>query len=76
MDEEAIEVLATLEEERPDVRTSRQFRRNVGHGMKVWRQETRNFTYGTRLEHITLECPGYRLTDRGPVMYRKEDNDE
>ena len=76
MDREAIEMLATLQEERPDIRSSRQFRRNVGHGMKVWRSETRNFTYDVLVEHITLECPHYHLTDRGPALNRKEKDDE
>jgi hypothetical protein len=60
---------------RPLVLTSRRFRRNAGLGMKVWRSATCNFDYGTEIEHIEIGCPNYVLTDRGPVIERKKEDE-
>jgi hypothetical protein len=56
----------------PLILHSRRFRRNVGFGMKVWRSATRNFDYKTEIEHVELACPSYELTERGPVIAKKE----
>lgn len=61
---------------RPLVLTSRWFRRNANYGMKVWRSKSRNFDCGHEIEHIEIGCPSYVLTDRGPVIERKKENEE
>ena len=60
---------------RPMVLTTRWFRRNANLGMKVWRSESRNFDTDTEIEHIEIACPNYTLTDRGPVIERKKEED-
>ena len=55
-----------------DVKTSRRFKRTVPLGMKVWRSLTVNFDCVYTIEHIETECPGYVLTDDGPVHKRKK----
>lgn len=71
MDDENLYVVT-----RPDVRTSRKFRRSAPGGMKVWRAMTVNFDTRHTIEHVELECPDYKLTDRGPVFDYKEDSKE
>lgn len=61
---------------RPMVLTTRRFRRSAPCGMKVWRAVTRNFDYGTEIEHVELACPGYELSNNGPVHKRKDEEDE
>jgi hypothetical protein len=61
---------------RQDIRTSREFRRGASHGMKVWRSMTINFDLIQMIEHVVLECPNYKLTDRGPVYDRKKKETE
>lgn len=60
------------QEERPLVLTTRWFRRSVSNGAQVRRAKTRNFCYGIEIEHVEISCPGYDLTERGPVMREKE----
>ena len=60
----------------PVILTSSKFRRLVGHGMKVWRSETRNIDNGTVVEHIEMACPGYELTKRGPELVVEEEAQE
>lgn len=54
-----------------DIRTSRRFRRGASLGMKVWRSMTINLDLPQIIEHIEIECPYLKLTDRGPVFDRK-----
>lgn len=57
---------------RPLVLTTRRFRRSAPLGMKVWRSVTRNFDYDLEIEHIELACPGYELSNNGPVHKRRK----
>ena len=66
-------MIKEAEAARPLVLTSRKFRRNANLGMKVWRSESRNFDYGTEVEHVEIACPSYELTERGPMIERKEE---
>lgn len=61
------------QEERPLVLTTRWFRRSVSNGAQVKRAMTRNFCYGTQIEHIEVSCPGFELTERGPVLLEKDE---
>lgn len=61
---------------RPLVLTTRRFRRSAKLGMKVWRSVTRNFDYDLEIEHIEIGCPGYELSNNGPVHKKKEEDDE
>lgn len=56
-----------LEAPKPLILTTRKFRRTAPLGMHVWRSATRNFDYGVDIEHVEIGCPGYKLSDRGPV---------
>ena len=58
---------------RPLILTTRRFRRSSNYGMKVWRSVTRNFDMDQEIEHVEIACPNYRLTDRGPVLDRKQE---
>ena len=55
-----------------DVKTSRRFKRTVPLGMKVWRSLTVNFDCAYIVEHIVTACPGYILTENGPVHKHEE----
>ena len=55
-----------------DVRTTRKFKRSAPLGMKVWRSLTINFDCMQLVEHIELECPGFVLTEQGPVLKEPE----
>jgi len=66
------EELAFIEAPRHDVRRSRTFRRTLPLGMKAWRSMTINFDLIQTIEHVVLECPDYKLTERGPVYDIKE----
>lgn len=61
---------------KPDIRTSRQFKRGASHGMKIWRSMTINFDLAQMIEHVELECPNYELTPNGPVYKRKKKETE
>ena len=67
------QLASDYEASRPLILRSRMFRRNATLGMKVWRGATRNFDTRTEIEHIEIACPKYVLTDRGPVIERKEE---
>ena len=64
------------QEERPLVLTTRWFRRGVSNGAQVRRAKTRNFCYGIEVEHIEVSCPGFELTERGPVLVEKDEGFE
>lgn len=73
MREQDIQKLMRLEgcdAPRPLILTSRRFRRPANFGMKIWRSATRNFDYDLEIEHVEIACPGYKLTDNGPMMDR------
>jgi hypothetical protein len=77
METEIVENLVEqYETVRPMVLTTRWFRRNANLGMKVWRSTTRNFDCDFEVEHVEIGCPNYTLTDRGPVLEKKEKGDD
>jgi hypothetical protein len=45
----------------------------VSNGAQVRRAKTRNFCYGIEVEHIEVSCPGFELTNRGPVLVEKDE---
>jgi len=74
MEPEVIQTLAAYANvPQPLILTTRRFRRTARFGTHVWRSVTRNFDYDTEIEHIEMACPGYTLTDRGPVIDDNED---
>jgi hypothetical protein len=60
---------------RVEVLNSKWRRRRVTLGMKVYRSASLNVDSTQIVEHIEIECPGYVLTERGP-MIEKKDEDE
>ncbi len=76
METEIVKTLEGYMAPRHVILTTRKFRRNASHGMKVWRSRTRNFDVGHEVEHIEVACPNYTLTERGPVIERKKDKED
>ena len=76
METEMVETLKEFEVQRPLILTTRKFRRSASFGTQVWRSVTRNFDFDQEIEHVEIACPNYKLTDRGPVLERKEKDDE
>jgi hypothetical protein len=59
-----------------EVLHSKRRRSNATLGMKIWRSASLNVDSTQIVEHIEIGCPGYVCTDRGPMMHKKDEDDE